>query len=435
MQFPIVENFYGADMLLLGMDFDRNRPRRGAVLLLGPGSPQELRGYLCAEPSGMEISKLADLSDLLLLQGEGVLLDGDMIPSEDLGIIRRALSKNGITLTVLGGDPSGGPIRQILKLQGSRWLPYPPDTEELALLTSSLVAKPRSAQTTAASAPPKETLANADPALAEIEAILSQPIGDLGPITNPPPTKAPEGRDTEDVTKPQGEGGAQSPPQALMQSHAGVSTPATEAPWFKDQVADLADLVQVIYASSAAMGEGDEGKISASLYTDALRLVQFTRTLGYLAAPPARGDTELDLCELAEELLRSAGAAVNAPRFLFRAAEPLSVRANKELLIQAMDAILVLSKLCAGPEGTVRLAGERNNDGWACLELSFPSGPISDLTPEEIVVPYALRSELPDMGRNALRAAARIITGQGGALKLSEGADDGLRFTLTLPPA
>jgi hypothetical protein len=220
-----------------------------------------------------------------------------------------------------------------------------------------------------------------------------------------------------------------------MQSHAEVSTPATEAPWFKDQIADLADLVQVIYASSAAMGEEGDSKISASLYTDALRLVQFTRTLGYLAAPPARGDTELDLCELAEELLRSAGAAADAPRFLLRAAEPLSVRANKELLIQAMDAILVLSKLCAGPEGTVRLSGERNDDGWACLELSFPSGPISDLSPEEIIVPYALRSALPDMGRNALRAAARIITGQGGDLNLSEGGEDGLRFTLTLPPA
>ena len=128
-------------------------------------------------------------------------------------------------------------------------------------------------------------------------------------------------------------------------------------------------------------------------------------------------------------------AAADAPRFMLRAAEPLKVRADKELLIQALDAILVLSKLCAGPEGTVRLSGERNNEGWASLELSFPSGPISDMKPEEIVIPYALRSALPDMGRNALRVAARIIAGQGGSLELKAAAEDTLCFTLSLPPA
>jgi len=42
---------------------------------------------------------------------------------------------------------------------------------------------------------------------------------------------------------------------------------------------------------------------------------------------------------------------------------------------------------------------------------------------------------MPDMGRNALRAAARIIAGQGGSLELSAGEEDSLVFTLTLPPA
>lgn len=434
MQFPIVENFYGPDMLLLGMDIARNRPERGGTLLLGQGRPQELREHLRFESSKREISKLDDLADLLHLRGAAVLLDGEMIPREDLGIIHRAIERNAVILTVLGGDPTGGSVRQLLKLQGTRWLPYPPDTEELAQLMSRLHAKSKSAPTPPAPAFMEEARVDVDPALAEIEAILSQPVGDLGVDMEHPPVEDDRATPAKGSSEQQGENGAQSPPQALMQSQTSVS--AIETPWFKDQVADLADLVQVIYASTAAtQDDSSDGKVAASLYTDALRLVQFTRTLGYLAAPPARGDTELDLCELAEELLRSAGAAADAPRFLLRAAEPLAVRANKELLIQAMDAILVLSKLCAGPEGTVRLSGDRNEAGWAALELSFPSGPISDLSPEEIVVPYALRGTLPDMGRNALRAAARIITGQGGALELSAGDEDSLRFTLTLPPA
>jgi hypothetical protein len=431
MQFPIVENFYGGDMVLLGMDFDRNRPEREGALHLGPGTPQMLRNYLRIDQASRETSELSDLADMLRLKGGEVLIDGDMIPIEDLGIIKRALENNSVTITALGGDPGGGSVRQLLKLRGTRWLPYPPDTEELAQLVRGNPLRQQPASATIPPPPATTPIAQNDPELAEIEAILSQPITDLEIA---PDSEEGVLRDSN-TSNPPSESPSSSPPQAFMQSSGATSSPATEAPWFKDQVADLADLVQIIYAATASTQEGPENNNTGSLYTDALRLVQFTRTLGYLAAQPARGDTKLDLCELAEELLRSAGADTNAPRFLLRAPEPLLVRANKELLIQAMDAVLVLSKLCAGPEGTVRLAGERNGEGWACLELSFPSGPISSLTPDEIVTPYALRSSLPDMGRNALRAAARIISGQGGSLELSAGEEDSLVFTLTLPPA
>jgi hypothetical protein len=37
------------------------------------------------------------------------------------------------------------------------------------------------------------------------------------------------------------------------------------------------------------------------------------------------------------------------------------------------------------------------------------------------------------MGKNALRAAARIVEGQGGTLELSEAGTSRLCFTLTLP--
>jgi hypothetical protein len=164
-----------------------------------------------------------------------------------------------------------------------------------------------------------------------------------------------------------------------------------------------------------------------------MRLVQFTRTLGFLAAPPARGDTEFDLSDLAEELLRSAGAASEAPRFLLKIADPMPVRGNKELIVQAMDAILVLARLCSGPEGEVRMSGGKSEEGGALLKLGFARGPLGEMTPAEIVVPYALRSTLPDMGKNALRAASRIIEGQGGSLTLSDPGDGLLQFSLSLP--
>ena len=430
MQFPIVENFYGLDMLLLAMDTTRDQAGRAPKLLIGEGKPQTLKTHLRFGSSDRDVELLGDLGELLKQKSSEALLDGDRIPREDLGIINRALHQHGVTLTVLGGDPSSGPVRQLLKMSGCRWIPFPPDTEELAQLMGepALPKRPESlAQNSTLQKPANE---HNDPALAEIEAILSQPTGDLS--FAPEPGSSATSEDTEERLLSEDNEST----QAFMQSLTEAPSPATEAPWFKDQVADLADLVQVIYASSAAtQDENGDGSAAANLYTDALRLVQFTRTLGYLASPPARGDAEMDICELAEELLRSAGAATDAPRFMFRAPEPLMVRADKELLIQAMDAILVLSKLCAGPEGTVRLSGERDDEGWASLRLSFPSGPISDMLPEDIVTPYALRSALPDMGRNALRAAARIVAGQGGELELKAMAEDNLSFSLKLPPA
>ena len=109
------------------------------------------------------------------------------------------------------------------------------------------------------------------------------------------------------------------------------------------------------------------------------------------------------------------------------------VRGNKELIVQALDAILVLARLCAGPEGEVRVSGSKTKEGAALLTLGFPRGPLDDMTPVEIVVPYALRSSLPDMGKNALRAASRIIEGQGGYLTLSDPGDGLLQFSLSLP--
>lgn len=431
-----------------------------------------------------------DLSDLLQHESASAVLDGSLIPQEDLGILKRALRAPGAHLTLLGGDPSFGPLRQLLKHPRTRWMPYPPDSEELAALCSPDQQAAPPATTTPASSvatsafiapisPPSTPIAtestlpeqepfstpsppvtppnppaaptpiDANPTLAHIESVLSQPVAALhltglqpAPALSPAAdaAQAPEvDQEPQPDPAPIPQTPADPPPPATLRPRATAQPTAppaahNEPPWFKDQVADLADLVQTIYTSASALETEDEAAAPPGLYSDALRLVQFTRTLGYLAAPPPRGQTELDLSALAEDLLRGAGQAPDAPRFLMRTDEPLTVRANKELLVQALDAILVLARLCAGPEGEVRLTGTHTDTAIA-LHLTFPTGPLQGLTAEQIATPYALRARLPDMGKNALRAAACIVEGQGGSLILTAATPDHLHYTLTLPPA
>ena len=492
-------------------------------LSLGPGRPHELERLMKAQDPSRPVHKLTDLAELLQCPPGRALLDGAQLPLEDLGIIRRALQSGDRMLTVLGGDPSTGTLREVLKHPRAGWLPYPPDSEELSQLvgapvfrqTAELPTGQPSGQESAQVTPPEpqpspepEVEVNApalgdgpslkepggmeqtptDPHLAEIEAILSQPVAPfqisdlledpkLQPevaakpaeqeveLTAPPaaevpasppapsedpmtqavdPAPLPEeadvatertGEDEADATHPSpAASGATTSPKVEGENPAVTGeTPEHEPAWFKDQVADLADIVQTIYSSTSTIEEG-ETAAPPGLLADSMRLVQFTRTLGFLAAPPARGEVEFDLGDLSEDLLRSAGAAADAPRFLLKVAEPLIVRGDKELLVQALDAILVLARLSAGPEGEVRLSGKKTPEGGSVLLLGFPRGPIKDLTPDEIVTPYALRAVLPDMGKNALRAASRIIEGQGGSLVLTDPGSERLQFELRLPP-
>ena len=462
--FPIVENSSDAAMLLSGMDFERNLQGEPdseidpATLLLGPGRPHGLERLLRGQDPSREILCLSDLAELLPHEDSRAILDGTLVPAEDLGILRRALQAGRIEVTLLGGDPSTGSLRQLLKHPRARWLPYPPDSEELGQFAGRVHPAPAPPQKSQPASlptapipepPPTHVTPPEDPSLAEIETVLSQPVAALQvtetqeeerqtPLQPTPPERAPLTEPDTDTDTPESklwepEPGTETTPSPAPDPPAAPVT--TEPPWFKDQVADLADLVQTVYASTSALQLEGESEGPPGLYGDALRLVQFTRTLGYLASPPARGETEIDLGELSEELLRSAGAVADAPRFLMRITDPLPVRANKELLVQAMDAVLVLARLCAGPEGEVRLSAQRTAEGVVELHLGFPSGPLQGLRPEEIVVPYALRSRMPDIGKNALRAAARIIEGQGGSLELVDVGVGQLRFSFSLPGA
>ena len=122
-----------------------------------------------------------------------------------------------------------------------------------------------------------------------------------------------------------------------------------------------------------------------------------------------------------------------------RASGPLGVRSDKRLLAQAFDALLFLSHRFAGPEGTVRVdaqpaEGREGGTGELRVSVRFTGGGFAGLSPAEIMEPYALRRDLPELGANSLAAAAGILRGQGGSLILrQEGEDGGFEWLVSLP--
>ncbi|MDA0947989.1 MAG: hypothetical protein O2799_05690, partial [Planctomycetota bacterium] len=208
--------------------------------------------------------------------------------------------------------------------------------------------------------------------------------------------------------------------------------------WYRDQVADLADMAQRLdlglRRTLEASGHEETDAALESLSHDVLRLGQFTRTLGYLAAPPGANGATLDLSGLAADFLSTLASEDEAgPRFLFRGEPETRVRADKGLLVLVLDALLTVTSLAAGHAGEVRVAVERETD-QAKASIQFPAGPLEDLEPVRWMEPYALHRRLPGVGPNAVAAAASILAGQGGGLELS--AEGALRtFTLRLPLA
>jgi hypothetical protein len=237
--------------------------------------------------------------------------------------------------------------------------------------------------------------------------------------------------------------------------------------WYRDQVADLADLVQraelALHAAdgAAVQRSGPNGEPSAVLAGARLelgRLRQFARTLGCLAAPPAAGKLRLDLGVLVEETLASlaqrphgsdgdaatrsdaaSGARVDGrPRFLFRSQAGVSVQADKGLLVAALDAVLGVAAAAAGAADVVRTEVLTTDAGVAEVRVDLPEGRLAGLEPARILEPYALRKRMPWIGAHALAAAGGILVGHGGDLVLerrAQGPGERARlvFVLRLP--
>jgi hypothetical protein len=214
--------------------------------------------------------------------------------------------------------------------------------------------------------------------------------------------------------------------EAALTPARASAAPAAQPAYFRDQVADLADIALRIEGGVAtARDEGTlEGAKADALEGDVARLVKFTQTLSYLSAPPPRGEQVFDLSELINTLVDALPRkGPQAPRWLVRANGPLSVQSDREILHQAFDALLFVADKCSNRGENVRVQATAV-DGVAPrarVSIDFPEGKLAGLDPAKIVEPYGLRRILPDLGPNALSAAAGILAGQGGRLELRPG--------------
>ncbi|MFT5051257.1 MAG: hypothetical protein ACI8QZ_002668 [Chlamydiales bacterium] len=433
---------------------DGNSGRAAAwCVFVGPGPrlavlPQ-LLGALRPDPT-WEVRALGDVEELFgPIQSQGCLvLDCDQLDLEDLGFVRRFMDRNGgWDLILTGADSTARTSKRLMGQARARWMDWPLDVDQIASLWVPRTMPPH--QGSVAPVAPSRPIPQVPPPgparftprglglSGSVPGLGSDaPTANLEPILESAfePADSAELSMIQSILAGQPEAHELPPGNSMEEGEgprpAGDTSGSALPVYYRDQVADLADIAQRLQLSTMALQEsapvasGLEAQLQG-IDQDVSRLLQFTRTLGYLAAPPATGDHRIDVGGLLEELLGSlAGSTTDAPRYLFRSAPGLIVRSDKMLLVQAFDAILQLATRCASADDVVRVAAHSQTPGPDAhqveVRISFPAGPLSDLDPERILRPYALRRLLPSIGPNALAAAGGIVRGQGGALNLEE---------------
>jgi len=378
-----------------------------APLWFGPGARLAELAALLQALGSEAAGTLGEPGDLVELPDGAVRLvwDVDTLAQEDLGFLRRHVARaQGGELVLVGDDVTRRSMRMLLRANRVRFLPWPPDIEDLRALAgssghSSPVARTVAPRNPAAAAPAD------DEELAQIEDILAGGATTRRTAEEPPAApRAPAGSKLE-------------PPP----------------PYFKDQVADLADIAQRIQLSLDGATNG-KGETIERVGQEVERLVQFTRTLGYLVSPPTPGAQTFDLSEMVEVFLAGAPKAPESPRLLFRSGGALPLRSDRALLSQALDAFLFLASSCSGKGEIVRLQTRAEGD-LCVLTIQFPPGVLADLEPERILQPYGLRRAIPKLGPNALAAATGIVAGQGGRALLERVGQGRLGWRIELPRA
>ncbi|MDA1264209.1 MAG: hypothetical protein O2816_03925 [Planctomycetota bacterium] len=417
-----------------------------------------------------------------------LVIDADAVHPDDLGLVRRFVAaRPDWDFLVTGVDEGSRSAKRLLDLHGARWRGWPLDVAQLDALVAppapyaqALQAARAPDERPATAATPsqpyhtslgREELRELEQDLEVIEEILAQEgvpavaaeaeeaeflaDDDLDPLPmDPPPMQDRLDPRSVDLTPEEIE--AFYGPDPVGPTSAGtwarepgehaaevavaepeIAAPSQEPPtaepghtwspppWYRDQVADLADRAQRLHLALETVDPSDP--MGQALVHDVLAMTQFARTLGFLASPPARGDQQVDLGTLLEEQLALvAGARPDGPRYLMRPDRDAMVRTDKGLLVAAFDALLQLADACADSDDVVRVSMQTLED-QIVVQVRFPAGPLIGVPTEDVLAPYAVHRLVPRIGPNALAAAGRILQGQGGDLAIGEGDDPGER--------
>lgn len=416
-----------------------------------------------------------------------ILVDADNIALREVGLLAAFLSSHpGWELWLVGDQPANRAPRELLREDAALWVPAPLDVSSLReavgapldaleevpdfelsgpldeaqaptmdlhsvdLATGESVTDPFEEALADEEAHPLGTPPTDEEALlSEVERILrgesdGPPAAIAAPTefaARPAPAEVPEAPEDTPAARDDFDEDEDLPATAIA---AAWRPPA---PYFKNQVADLADIVQSLdmtldraFEESASLNEANGAALALrmeELRGETLRLRQFTRTLAYIVSPPGRGNQRFELAPLLEEMLKTRRAEADAPRYLLRTSNALALRSDKPLIEQALDALLFFAHKAAGDSGTVRVDGRAGEDsadsGTIEVSIRFPAGRFADFTPEQLLSPYSLRSELPELGANSLAAANGILRGQGGRLSLVRESREGLEWLVQLP--
>ncbi|MBL8857416.1 MAG: hypothetical protein JNL28_02780 [Planctomycetes bacterium] len=426
-------------------------------ILIGPG--ERLRPLAAVlfriTPAADTLDDLGELASRSPSEDIELVLDADLLPIEDLGYLRRFLAEDGRTRLALVGDDSGTRVvRTLLALPRARWMPWPPVLDDLIEMSAleiepapqRTVAPPHTTRSVRGPAAPRRPLARAeesDDEVDEIDALLESDSTTTARATRP----AAVARDVSEPLEPDFSievdvaSDFEPAESAMDSSEFSVSPAESDAPppWWRAQIADLADTAQRVELGVQALrmidpDSDEEVREHVDLLdAEVARLVQFARTLGYVAAPPARGDQVFDLSDTVQVFVSQlAGRPDATPRCQFRSNEPVFVRSDRALLGQALDAFFWLAGACSNKGDLVRAQVLRAG-GPAEIRVEFPVGPLERVETARILEPYGLRRVLPDLGPNALSAAISIIVGQGGSAELSRPNAGRLAWRIVLP--
>ena len=259
-----------------------------------------------------------------------LLLEVAEVASEDIGFVRRFLERRaGWSLLLLADDPTTALAQALLGLPRARWMPWPPDLDQLARLLFGERSVPRAASPLA-SVPADPPLDALPPASRD----ATSGDGTSGDATS------------GDATSSQAE-----PP---IEESAGEESAAEESE---------SPAWSVRLPEDPPAPDGEPG-----------------------AAEPASADAT-ELGALVEELLAvdSLGSA-DAPRYLFRCDGESLVVAERERLSACVDNLLGLARKVSGAGGVVSVVvGALNGAEDVLLRIDFPPGDLGDTRIEELL--------------------------------------------------
>ncbi len=203
--------------------------------------------------------------------------------------------------------------------------------------------------------------------------------------------------------------------------------PVAAGPIGPEHVHALAEITGGMEQALGTLRGGPAGTAALEpLALELRRLQHYTRTLGGLVRPPARGSESFDLVALLDEQLAAltAQGRSGGPRFqpaqsgLARSFQCF-VRADRGAISVAFETLLHVARRCAGQGETVRVAYTPFAGGDLEVRIEFPAGPLAGLSNEELASERALHERLPELWPGELEAAGAFLSSQGAQLRLS----------------